>query len=63
MFLENAVNYGSRHQQHRLRHFEAQVVKCRDVEALQDLAIRLFAENQGRSALYEDLLAGLTLHQ
>ena len=34
-------------QQHRLRHFEAQVVKCRDVEALQDLAIRLFAENQG----------------
>ena len=29
-------------QQHRLRHFEAQVVKCRDVEALQDLAIRLF---------------------
>ena len=48
-------------QQHRLRHFEAQVVKCRDVEALQDLAIRLFAENQGRSALYEDLLAGLTL--
>ena len=31
-------------------------VKCRDVEALQDLAIRLFAENQGRTALYEDLL-------
>ena len=48
-------------QQHRLRHFEAQVIKCRDVEALQDLAIRLFAENQGRSALYEDLLYSLTL--
>ena len=48
-------------QQHRLRHFESQVVKCRDVEALQDLAIRLFAENQGRSALYEDLLYSLTL--
>ena len=49
MFRENAVSYGSRKPQHRLRHFEAQVVKCRDVEALQDLAIRLFAENQGRS--------------
>jgi len=47
----------------RLRHFESQVIKCRDVEALQDLAIRLFAENQGRSALYEDLLQGLTLNQ
>ena len=33
-------------QQHRIRHFEAQVVKCRDVEALQDLAIRLFAERR-----------------
>lgn len=49
--------------EHRLRHFEQQVVKCRDVEALQDLAIRLFAENQGQSLLYEDLLQGLTLSQ
>ena len=49
--------------EYRLRHFEAEVVKCRDVEALQDLAIRLFSENEGRSALYEDLLAGLTLSQ
>ena len=49
--------------EHQLRKFEAQVLRCRDVEALQDLAIRLFAENQGRSQLYEDLLQGLTLSQ
>ena len=47
----------------RLRQFEAEVLRCHDVEALQELAIRLFAENQGRSLLYEDLLQGLRLSQ
>ena len=47
----------------QLRNFETQVLRCRDVEALQDLAIRLFSENQGRSAVYEDLLRSLTLKQ
>ena len=57
----DTMEVASREEQ--LRKFEAQVLRCRDVEALQDLAIRLFAENQGRSAVYEDLLQSLTLRQ
>ena len=39
-----------------LQRFEMSVYSCRDIEALQELCVRLYSQTQGHRMLYEDLL-------
>jgi len=39
-----------------LQRFEMCVYRCRDIEALQELCVKLYSQNQGQRMVYEDLL-------